>query len=172
VNKDASRELAVRDTGLPTADRSAHCTANVRGAPNYGVRGVGFSTTTPNAAPVGGPLGVSTVVTTAITPASGALAPPGAPGHATTMVLDIPGFQMRALIGRGGQTINEIRQRAQAHIHITGERLTIHGNVELAQQLIFEVLRKKLPQCFQPPPNPAQAMAYQFLPHRRADSAW
>merc|ERR1712232_1148852 len=132
---------------IDNTPREAHCTANARGTPNYGVRGVGFSQVggAPAAAagPLGAPLG-----------AAG-----GSPGSTTTMVLDIPAFQMRALIGRGGQTINEIRQHAQAHIHITGERLTIHGNVERAQQLIFSVLQKKLPMCFQPPAHvPGQAV--------------
>merc|ERR1711879_903884 len=77
-----------------------------------------------------------------------------------TVVLEIPSFQMGALIGKGGETINMIRQNAQANIQIDElkplpiARISITGNTDRAQKLIFDTLQEKMPQLFPHPGMP------------------
>jgi len=78
------------------------------------------------------------------------------------LYLDMPTSQIGALIGKRGETINAIRSNSQSDIRIdqmgSMSRVSIVGNCELAQQLIFDKLRENFPHLFRvggPPPLPA-----------------
>jgi polyribonucleotide nucleotidyltransferase len=73
----------------------------------------------------------------------------------------MPTSQIGALIGKRGETINAIRSNSQSDIRIdqmgSMSRVSIVGNCELAQQLIFDKLKENFPHLFRvtPPPLPA-----------------
>lgn len=73
--------------------------------------------------------------------------------------LDMPASQIGALIGKRGETINTIRNHSQSDIQIdqmgSMARVSIIGNCELAQKLIFDKLRENFPHLFPVPPPPA-----------------
>lgn len=77
------------------------------------------------------------------------------------LYLDMPTSQIGALIGKRGETINAIRSNSQSDIRIdqmgSMSRVSIVGNCELAQKLIFDKLRENFPHLFRgtPPPMPA-----------------
>merc|ERR1712125_142499 len=69
---------------------------------------------------------------------------------------------MGALIGKGGEDINQIRRESQSNIQIQKlnedlEVVTITGNVEKAQELIFKKLQEKLPFLFKKPGDDSSA---------------
>jgi len=70
---------------------------------------------------------------------------------------------MGALIGKGGESINEIRRNSQSDIQVDEmapgiARVSIRGNCDQAQKLIFEKLKEKLPHLFPTFPLPTPAI--------------
>lgn len=64
-------------------------------------------------------------------------------------VLRMPGAYVKCLIGRGGETIRQIRCRTGADIKIEGKPddldgvVSIAGNIEIAEKMIREILASK-----------------------------
>lgn len=78
---------------------------------------------------------------------------------------------MGALIGKGGESINEIRRNSQSDIQVDEmapgiARVSIRGNCDLAQKLIFEKLKEKLPHLFPtfPLPTPTTLGVLPIIP--------
>merc|ERR1711874_611612 len=73
---------------------------------------------------------------------------PHVPFDAPTLTMEFPSKHIGALIGKGGETINEIRHRAISHIQVieTGlefAKITIRGNCEIAEKMLLDAVREK-----------------------------
>jgi len=78
---------------------------------------------------------------------------PHIPFDAPTITMEFPSKHIGALIGKGGETINQIRHKAVTHIQVieTGlefAKITIRGNCEVAEKMLLEAVREKFPHLF------------------------
>lgn len=87
---------------------------------------------------------------------------PHVPFDAPSITMEFPSKHIGALIGKGGETINQIRHKAISHIQVieTGlefAKITIRGNCQEAEKMLLEAVREKFPHLF---PSMAAASGY------------